>query len=450
MRDLKLQLSHTPIYPATSTSPAPVAVPHPDLRFHHFVASLSASDRSTEANLWRLGHALFDEIQDLELPANGEDQADPTQHRYIEDVRRRDLLEQWLADVVRSQVEEELRNIVDDSSSTSKRSSVGAQRIFTLLSGHQIERACDAALEAGDLRLATLLAQAGGDDAFREDLYLQLSKWREYRVDAHISPAVRRVYEVLCGNVGTSEGRQAGDRADDVKELHVAQGLDWKRAFGLHLWYGTWRAPLATAVARYESAFAAESQVAQPLPEYLVSPPMTKDESRSTWRNLDSDPTSAPTDPLYQLIKLFTSPTHPLEQALLPRNFGSSPLDYRLPWHLYILFSRVLRRRDFEDRLEVDHEDEDLVHGQRDERMNGAATVEGISVTADRVTESFASQLELNGLWEWASFVLLHLELPDRFVLWVFARRRKLTFACIFDSSQSREGDPRIVVPERC
>jgi hypothetical protein len=39
------------------------------------------------------------------------------------------------------------------------------------------------------------------------------------------------------------------------------------------------------------------------------------------------------------------------------------------------------------------------------------------SVTADRVTEAYAMQLEAQGEWHWAAFVLLHIELPDRYVI---------------------------------
>lgn len=313
---------------------------------------------------------------------------DGPQGRYLEELRRRDRLEKWLEDVVRGEVEDDLRE--------TNGKAAAAKRVFALLSGHQIERACEAALEAGDLRLATLVAQAGGDDEFREDLYLQLAKWREYRVDSHIAPAYRRVYELLCGNVGVSAGRSKGDVVDGAEEFHVAEGLGWRRSFGLHLWYGTFQTPVATAVERYEAALTPDaSPVAPPRPDYLASP------SSPTWANRTPD---IPSDPLFQLIKLYTSPTHSLESSLLPRNFGTSPLDYRLPWHLYILFSRVLRRRDFEDRVAVDEED------MQEQEQEG---VEGNSVRADLMTQSYARQLELMGLWEWSAFVLLHLELPE-------------------------------------
>lgn len=58
-------------------------------------------------------------------------------------------------------------------------------------------------------------------------------------------------------------------------------------------------------------------------------------------------------DALYHLIKLYAQPTHDLESALEPHSFGADSADYRLPWHLYILLSRVLGQREFLDRPEA-------------------------------------------------------------------------------------------------
>lgn len=404
---LTLQLEYTPIYTEdpspSSSSSIPYAVPHPELRFSHFAAlstPASATDRLPEAHLWRLGHALFDEIDDLELPTDPAPSAQTA--RYIEEIRRRDLLEKWLEDAVKGDVEDDLRRLAAGPSSSKTSGGAAAQRVFAMLSGHQIERACEAAVEAGDLRLATLLAQVGGDDDFREDVYQQLAKWRDQRVGAHISPHYRKVYELLCGNVGRSEGVASGDKVDGEQSLHVSDALDWKRAFGLHLWYGTFQATVATAVDRYETAAQADEAVAAPFPAYIERPNATAAAAgvaSSTWApGAAGDP---PSDPLFELLKLFTDPSHALEQALLPRNFGSSPVDYRLPWHLYVLISRVLRRRDFQDRVELG--EEGVTEG-----------ITGNSVRADSVTESYAAQLEAIGLWQWAVFVLEHLELTDR------------------------------------
>ncbi|SGY85171.1 BQ5605_C009g05743 [Microbotryum silenes-dioicae] len=415
VRLLKIQLAHTPIYsnPVDSSndepsSSIPFAVPHPELRFTHFVNEFASSDRSAEANLWRLGQALFDEIQDLAIPENVVVN-DPNVQGYVERLRRTDRFERWLREVVRGEVEDDLRNVGGDGLGASDEEAVEAKKIFSLLSGHQVERACQAAIQAGDLRLATLLAQAGGDEEFRRDVFLQLVKWREYRVDSHILPEYRKIYELLCGNVGVSEGKKGKDGdsvVDGVEEVHVAQGLGWKRAFGLSLWYATFRSSIETAMELYESAFEEDPRVAKPEPEYIATPTRsTSTEKRPEWSNRSGE---TPTDPLYQLLKLFTLSTHPLEQVLLPINFGTCPLDYRLPWHLYILLSRVLRRRDFDDRIQVvDFEDRGMDDGD-----DGRGFLEGNSVRADLMTEAYANQLEMNGEWTWSAFVLLHLELP--------------------------------------
>ncbi|ORY52187.1 nuclear protein 96-domain-containing protein [Leucosporidium creatinivorum] len=390
LRLLTLQLSHTTILPGPTSSSIPSAIPSPSLRFSHFLSTLPTTSHSEEANLWRLGQALFDEIPQLAIPSTFGSE----ERRYVEEeVRRRRRVEGWLEEVVRGEVEDELRSLASGGSKAE-----GVRRVFTLLSGHQIERACEAALEAGDLRLATLVAQAGGDDEYREDLYLQLAKWREYKVDSHIDPAYRRVYELLCGNVGVSGGRGKGDKVDGCEEINIAEGLGWKRALGLHLWYGTFQAPIATAVERYEAASSSSSPtaaVASPTPSYLPS------SSTTTW----APSNERPQDPLYHLLKLYVSPTHSLSSVLLPTNFSSSPLDYRLSWHLYVLLSRVLRRRDFEDRVQIDQNEM--------EDGDGEGEKEGNSVRADAMTVSYADQVEALGLWEWSTFVLLHLEMPE-------------------------------------
>ncbi|BGO95753.1 hypothetical protein NBRC10512_001589 [Rhodotorula toruloides] len=398
LRLLELQLAQTDIYEPETPYSAPQAVPSSSLRFGNFV-DLFPSDASgttlDEAELFKLGQCLFDEINDLALPEVGDDgePIDPAYRAYIVSIRRRALLSSWLSRAASS------------SASQLATSSSPLDRIFHHLSTHNIAAACDVALESHNLHLATLLSQLGStiDDTFKEDLFLQLQKWREYGVDEFVDKAYRRIIEVMSGNLGVSEGRpqKGGDAA--VEEMHVLEGLSWKAAVGMWLWYGILNdsaagsdegaSVVADAMRRYAQAYKSDSRVSAPLPSHI---PSTSDA-----------PTPDTLDPTYHLLQLFSSPTHSLESVLSPLNFGRAKMDYRLPWHLYILFSRVLRRRDFEDRLEVDHGSDDAMGEE------GEATKEGNSVTADRVTESYAAQLESLGKWEWAAFVLLHLELEE-------------------------------------
>lgn len=372
----------------------PVATPDSTLRFNHFAPSFSADDQSAEAQLWRLGSALFDEI-DLGLPET----APPALVDRVSRIRRKLAVSKWLQSAVTPAVDHDLL----DSQGAS-----GPARVFTLLTGNQIARAAQAALDAGDLRLATLVARIGGNQQFRDDVFLQLDKWREHRVDACISAEYRKVYCLLAGIVDVSEGSKTRDPKETVPDVAIAGGLDWKRAFGLHLWYGSaFDADLADGLRRYEHALGSAHPPAFPLPWYRERPSLMKDAIR--WTTV-----SQPEDALFLLLSLFANTATPLEAALAPANFGPSPLDFRLPWHIYTILGRVLKCRDFEDREAVEG---DLATGGED----GEEFV-GYSASADALTASYAYQLEQLGLWDQAIFVLLHLELPESWV-YVLIRR---------------------------
>ncbi|PWN44900.1 hypothetical protein IE81DRAFT_320871 [Ceraceosorus guamensis] len=366
----------------------PLAFLRPDTRFKHFASLFEANDRSHDATIWRLGAALFDEI-DLRLPED----APPDTTATALSIRRKAVLSATLAHAVSNTVEVEARSCVAANRP--------AALVFAHLTGYQIERACLAAIEAGDVRLATLVAQAsGGDEETRADVNDQLTVWRQQAALAHISNDHRRVYELLAGNVTLSEGidaaqqRRANDPVDRADDTQIPAGLDWKRAFGLHLWYDTAHSdPLRSAVERYEAAVGGRGDTAPPLPPYLQSSQKASLQLRSMMQKSDYA-----RDALFQLIKLFANSDFQLEDALRPRGFGAALADYRLPWHLYQLLARVLRIRDFDDRLDLGIEVEE-------------EGTQGHSSRADSLTSSYAFQLESLGLWTWAAFVLLHLEI---------------------------------------
>ena len=54
--------------------------------------------------------------------------------------------------------------------------------IFSLLSGHQITKACQIARENKEFRLGFLLAQATGDSHMKHYLRSQLAQWDENNV----------------------------------------------------------------------------------------------------------------------------------------------------------------------------------------------------------------------------------------------------------------------------
>lgn len=393
---LAIQQEHTDIY---YDDDGPLAVTHPDFRFHHLLKDdiIATQDlrETAELHIWKLGHALFDELPETNLPED----ATSLQRNHINRLRRRLALSEWLEEAVAGPVEEELRSISSSASSAS----TAASTIFTLLTGHQIERAVQSAIENGDMHLATLLAQAGGDEEFRSDLFLQLQKWREYRVDSHIDDVYRKIYELLSGNIDTVEGHQPSDPVDGCSSLFIPKSLDWKRVFGLHLWYGPFESSTESCVQRYEESFASTSSKqipAKPLPWYEETAAKVK--NLQLWKNASTQSTIW--DPAFELLKVATGQSDGLEQALLPRGFTPSPLDYRLSWHCYTLLSKALRVADFADRIDA----KDILDA--DQSIDETAYPNwSSSATADQLTEDYAYQLEVMGLWERAIFVLLHL-----------------------------------------
>jgi len=257
------------------------------------------------------------------------------------------------------------------------------QRAFTRLTGNQIEEAAEAASTEGNPNLSLLISQAGSDLEFKSSLDRQLTVWASDGSDRLIEEAYRKCLALLSG--ATDVWRPPNDKSGS-HDVNVVKGLDWKRAFGLALWYG----PGSEGVEGYEGALEQFQQVmgkngaALPVPWYK--------EGGSPSSNLDE------ADALFELLRLATAEV-PLERAIYPRVFGPNRLDYRMPWHLYILLSRAMRMKDFSDR-QAPEDDTD-------------AEVEGHSETADTVTTAYAAQLEALGEIQKATFVLLHLESPD-------------------------------------
>ncbi|KAH0625336.1 hypothetical protein JD844_033863 [Phrynosoma platyrhinos] len=134
------------------------------------------------------------------------------------------------------------------------------------------------------------------------------------------------------------------------RSLNVCSQLDWKRSLGIHLWYllpST--APLSKALAMYETAFQDSSEcdtyACPPLPPYLEGSGCLIEEGELHHPLRDV---------CFHLLKLYSD-----------------------SWHLW----EVLRA---------------LNYTHLSEQCQGV------------LNASYAAQLESEGLWEWAVFVLLH------------------------------------------
>ncbi|GAO48900.1 hypothetical protein G7K_3063-t1 [Saitoella complicata NRRL Y-17804] len=324
--------------------------------------SSNSSIPSQELQMWKLATILFDDIM---VDLSGLE--DFSQVQVLKDLRKAALSE-WLKNVVAESV---AKNVEAANSP--------AEAIFAHLTGNCVEQATATAIANNDPRLATLITLIGGDSHFRRSIKNQLDDWREKRVLREIGPQYRKIYELLAGNTGVS-AELRGEKEDYAPELCVSEGLDWKRAFALHLWYGTFEDwPIEDAVGSFEESFKTISSVAKPLPKHG----------------------GKEYDIMFQLLKVYQDAEYKLEDVLQSRAFSESFLDSRLPWHLYMLLSRVKRIRDFSDRLEVPA---DVLAKQ--------PHAEGTSAAADQLALAYSSQLEAIGMWQWAIFVMLHLETP--------------------------------------
>lgn len=362
----------------------PFANPSSDLSFGSFATLFPPTDQSFAARLFRLGNALFDEIE-----LRVDDSISIDARNRVHAVRRKEALSKWLEGVVASTVDAEVKgNFSGNSASTT----------FSLLTGHQIDKACEVAIEGGNLKLATLISQAGSDLEFRTDIRVQLQIWREQRIDAHIDENVRKVYALLGGIVDILEGSN-GTGVERCPDLLVSQKLDWKRVLGLHLWFGR---PLDASIAEVFDAYDNHwrntgDRTAAPIPWYF-------EDKSFEFKHWHLSRNEHPPDAFYSLIKLYADTTCSLETICSPLSFGPSPADYSILWHLYIVLSRTMRIRDFSDR-----DDPGVSRGSQ-EADEGDAQIEGHSPNADVLASTYALQLEQQDLIQEAVFVLLHLE----------------------------------------
>ncbi|KAJ7090567.1 nuclear protein 96-domain-containing protein [Mycena crocata] len=386
---LQHQLSHSPI--DFDDDDIPFANPSsPALHFSSFASLFPPTDRSHEASLFRLGSALFDSLN-LRLG----DSVTPDIRARITALRRKAALSAWLEDAVAPSVDADIRT---------NPAAGPAALAFMHLTGNQVERASEIAVDSGYLKLSTLISQAGGDFEFREDLKDQLEIWREQRVDVHIDESVRKIYALLAGIVDSVVEGSKGGGQDKCPDVDIVAGLDWKRVFGLLLWFSELAdAPISRIFNTYNRLVKESSparKIAGPIPWYEET------STPSKWRWKLPSPPSAP-DALFSLIRMHAEPSCSLSHVLTPLSFGPSPVDYSLPWHLYVILSRCMRVRDFADRGDPGIRRRSPSSSDEDAEETG---VEGHSPSADLLTSSYAFQLEQQGMIQEAIFVLLHIE----------------------------------------
>uniref|UniRef100_A0A182QPM2 Nuclear pore complex protein Nup98-Nup96 n=1 Tax=Anopheles farauti TaxID=69004 RepID=A0A182QPM2_9DIPT len=298
------------------------------------------------AQVWALLAALWGAREELEG-------VEETSH--LSTMFRRDLFSEWIEEVVTVDLQRptlggaEKRDYLD--------------QLLELIHTHKVLEACELAFSNGDIQLAMLLAQISGGPVVRQLLQHQLSCWQDSEADKFIDQRRLQVYMAIAG---------VGVMSSSHGTINLFERLDWLRALALNLWYLC--APTASitdTLLRYEQSF--ESS------EFFTHPPLPPYRVRYTQKDASNRRTSGPVQDLrFHLLKLYSKRSHPLEPLLNPASHTADPMDHRLSW----LLLQVLETHGYHHCSEF---------------------------SRSQIHVAFAGQLESHGLWQWAIYVLLHL-----------------------------------------
>lgn len=351
-----------------------------------------------EQHAWQLLSLLFDGADRYKKPSDVDSED-------IERYRKDRLSEFW-------------RTLVySDAQRHAQEATTAEERAIAQLSCNNVAEACHALLEGLDLRLATMIAQIGGDANMRQTMSIQIEEWRRLDMLAEMEDAHRALYELLSGNCAQSSGKAGNGRENKAATFNISSrfALDWRRAFGLRLWYGTLLdEPIELAVAQFADAVRDGLEDVKPVPWFV------RDGADMGW----SDPEAAHReDLLWGILKLYAAskldiPAN-VEDVLAPENVSGHPLNARLSFQLFqFLYSR------HKDEMEEPERKIGMPtfrgEGEGDFRrsfMSSTATVtnkgeqgaDPLVELGDSITLSYAASLHTQEHWTTAIWVYTHL-----------------------------------------
>ncbi|KAI4177449.1 MAG: hypothetical protein LQ343_000430 [Gyalolechia ehrenbergii] len=327
------------------------------------ITSSIKSNSRDERSAWELASILFDKIDSSAFGNISTAHQASYEHRV-----RKDRLGDFWSSICKENAQKAVTN-----------ASSAEERAIDYLSANALVKACQTLIEAKDFRLATLVSQLPADQIMAEDMTSQIHEWRELCVLSELTEPIRALYEICAGNVCICEGKK-GPIEDQAKTFVLSQrfGLDWRRAFGLRLWYATKaEAPIEDAIKLFHTDLRSDETV-KPTPPFVYN-----GSEELAW--IDDKSTSRE-DIHWGLLRLFaaskdTVPTQSIADIVLPHNLVGHPLDFRFSFQLYHALAQ-------------------LFPANTDKAK------------ADQLAWDFAVQLEAQGEWLWSVFILLHLSDP--------------------------------------
>ena len=349
-----------------------------------------------EQHAWQLLSLLFDNPDKIPVDVDPENK---------ERFKKERLSEFWKA------------LVFGDAQKHAQKATTHEERALAQLSCNNVAEACHALLEGLDLRLATMVAQIGGDASMRQIMHTQIEEWRRLDMLAEMEDAHRALYELLSGNCAQADGKLGAGRENKAVTFNISSrfALDWRRAFGLRLWYGTLvDEPIELAVAQFADAIRDGLENVKPVPWFV------RENTDMGW----SDPDAVNReDLLWGILKLYAAskldiPAN-IEDVLAPENISGHPLNARLSFQLFQLFYSRL-----EDTKEADERTVGMPtfrgDGEGDFRrsfMSSTATItnkdtQGASPLVelgDSITLSYAASLHTPEHWTTAIWVYTHL-----------------------------------------
>jgi nuclear pore complex protein Nup98-Nup96 len=235
------------------------------------------------------------------------------------------------------------------------------EKAILLLTKGDVITACQLLMDAGDVKLATLVAQLPGSETSREVMKQQIQMWQERKDWSEFSDAHKALYSVLAGETCTVSGL-TGASEDRTSQFSLSErfGLDWQQSLALCMHFG------------------GHESIVNAISAYIANLKDGKDKVKP----LSLDAAGDAENTLLGLLRLYALKEAQVEWLFDPATVSGSALNSRLAWQL----ATVLEAKDLcdfpEDKMDV-------------------------------LTLDFASQLELAGAWTKAAWVLLHLSESD-------------------------------------